>query len=78
MKKNKNEYLLILGRWTSSLGNIIFDYANNVSIVSLFSNKPWLLAFYQGSETVVRVFFNLLGGVKADKGEKKELSFLQI
>ncbi|MFR5608484.1 MAG: MFS transporter [Lachnospiraceae bacterium] len=73
MKKNKNEYLLILGRWTSSLGNIIFDYANNVSIVSLFSNKPWLLAFYQGSETIVRVFFNLLGGVKADKGEKKRI-----
>lgn len=76
VKKKINERLLIFGRSTSTFGNIIFDYANNVSIVNLFSSKPWLLAFYQGTETIVHVLFNLIGGVNADKGHKKKIIIL--
>lgn len=76
VKNRLNGRLLIFGRATSTLGNIIFDYANNVSIVMQFSNKPWLLAFYQGVETIVHVLFNLIGGVKADKGKKKKIIIL--
>lgn len=75
-KNTKNEQLLIWGRCTSTFGNIIFDYANNVSIVTLFSSEPWLLALYQGTETIVHVLFNLIGGVKADKGRKKKIIIL--
>ena len=37
-KERKNESLLWFGKWTSKLGNIVFDYANSVSIVSAFSH----------------------------------------
>ena len=48
MKKlEKNEVLLWFGSWTSKIGNIVFDYANSMSIVSSFSGKTWILALYQ-------------------------------
>ena len=75
MKKiiKKNEALLYLGAWTSKLGNIIFDYANSVSIVMIASHKPWLLVLYQNAETIVQVVFNLVGGAKADHCNRKKL-----
>lgn len=76
MKENtikKNEGLLWFGSWTSKIGNIIFDYANSVSIVGAFSSKPWILALYQSSETVIQIIFNLIGGAKADRGNRKKI-----
>lgn len=75
MKKiiEKNEALLYIGAWTSKLGNIIFDYANSVSIVMISSRKPWVLVLYQNTETVVQIIFNLIGGVKADNCNRKKL-----
>ena len=58
-KERKNEALLWFGKWTSKLGNIVFDYANSVSIVGAFSHAPWVLALYQSSETVIQIVFNL-------------------
>lgn len=72
-KLKKNEVLLWLGSWTSKFGNIVFDYANSVSIVSVFSGKPWVLALYQSSETIIQIVFNLIGGAKADKGSRKKI-----
>lgn len=69
----RNEGLLWFGGWTSEFGNIIFDYANNVSIVGAFASKPWILAIYQSSETVIQILFNLIGGAKADKGSRKRI-----
>ena len=69
----KNEALLWFGSWTSRIGNIIFDYANSVSIVGAFASKPWILALYQSSETVIQIVFNLIGGARADKGNKKRI-----
>ena len=46
-KERKNEALLWFGKWTSKLGNIVFDYANSVSIVGAFAHAPWVLALYQ-------------------------------
>ena len=66
-KERKNEALLWFGKWTSKLGNIVFDYANSVSIVGAFSRAPWVLALYQSSETVIQIVFNLIGGAKADQ-----------
>ena len=81
MKKNKsttkrikrNELLLWFGGWTSRFGNIVFDYANSVSIVGAFAGKPWILALYQSSETLIQIVFNLIGGAKADKGSRKRI-----
>ncbi len=72
-KIRKNEALLCFGGWTSRIGNIIFDYANSISIVGAFTSKPWILAFYQSSETIILVIFNLIGGAKADKGNRKKI-----
>lgn len=69
----KNEALLWLGSWTSRFGNIVFDYANSISIVSFFARKPVVLALYQSSETIIQIIFNLVGGVKADNGNRKRL-----
>ena len=71
-KERKNEALLWFGKWTSKLGNIVFDYANSVSIVGAFSHAPWVLALYQSSETVIQIVFNLIGGAKADSGIRKK------
>lgn len=72
-KERKNEALLWFGKWTSKLGNIVFDYANSVSIVGAFSHAPWVLALYQSSETVIQIVFNLIGGAKADSGSRKKI-----
>ena len=72
-KERKNESLLWFGKWTSKLGNIVFDYANSVSIVGAFSHAPWVLALYQSSETLIQIAFNLIGGAKADSGSRKRI-----
>ena len=72
-KERKNEALLWFGKWTSKLGNIVFDYANSVNIVGAFSHAPWVLALYQSSETVIQIVFNLIGGAKADSGSRKKI-----
>lgn len=72
-KERKNEALLWFGRWTSKLGNIVFDYANSVNIVGAFTHAPWVLALYQSSETILQIVFNLIGGAKADSGSRKKI-----
>lgn len=72
----KNEFLLWFGSWTSRLGNIIFDYANSISIVTAFTQNPKILALYQSAETLVQIVFNLVGGAKADKGNRKRIVIL--
>ena len=74
MKKFKrNELLLLFGKWTSHIGNIVFDYANSVKIVNLFTNSSHILAIYQSSETLIQIVFNLMGGIAADGRNKKKI-----
>lgn len=72
-KIRKNEALLWFGKWTSKIGNIIFDYANSIRIVGAFSGKPWMLALYQSAETVIQIIFNLIGGAKADSSNRRKI-----
>ncbi|MGN0168683.1 MAG: MFS transporter [Acetatifactor sp.] len=72
-KLEKNEKLLLAGQWTSHIGNIIFDYANSVTIVSAYAKTAIVLAVYQSSETLISIFFNLIGGVMADGNSKKRI-----
>lgn len=51
----------------------MFDYANSVSIVGVFADKPWVLAIYQSSETIIQIGFNLIGGANADNGNRKKI-----
>ena len=69
----RNEALLWLGGWTSRFGNILFDYANSVSIAGAFTGRPWILAAYQSSETLMQILFNLVGGASADRGDRKKI-----
>ena len=74
MKKLKrNEGLLIFGRWTSKVGDIVFDYVNNVVLVQAFTNSSWVLALYQSSQTIIIVLFNIVGGAIADSGKRKRI-----
>ena len=75
-KIRKNEALLWFGSWTSRIGNRVFDYANSVRIVGAFAGKPWVLALYQSSETAIQILFNLIGGARADKGNRKKIVIL--
>lgn len=75
-QSKKNEYLLLFGRWTSKLGDIVFDYVNNVAIVHSFIHSAWILAIYQSSQTVVNVLFNFIGGAVADRGRRKKIIIL--
>lgn len=74
MKNNdkKNGILLCIGRWTSRLGNIVFDYINSVSLASINAKNSILVAIYQSSETVLKILINLFAGVIADNTEKKK------
>lgn len=70
--KRMNYYLLVLGRITTKVGNVIFDFVNNSLIVS----KPHLrhlLALYQSTETFITILFNFLGGIFADLKDRKKI-----
>lgn len=75
VKKN-NEILLWLGRWTSKIGNIVFDYVNSILIVSLCTKNSFLMAAYQGSEAVVKILIGLFGGAISDKHNARKMLIL--
>lgn len=58
-KLEKNEKLLLAGQWTSHIGNILFDYANSVTIVSAYAKTAIVLAVYQSSETLISIIFTV-------------------
>ena len=70
-KEKKNMIALLVGKWTSKIGNVVFDYVNNIVLVSLNSKTSMLVAIYQSSETIIQVAVNILAGVFADKINKK-------
>ncbi len=70
---SRNEKSLLFGRWSSKIGNLIFDYANIISIVSINRTNPFLIALYQSSETIIAVLFNMFGGAVADGNNRKKL-----
>lgn len=72
-KSQSNEKILLFGHLTSKLGDIIFDYANKIVLVSAFTSKPWVLALYQSMEYIVGIIFNIIGGLLADFGNKKKI-----
>ncbi len=72
-KSKRNEGLLIFGRWTSKIGDIVFDYVNSVVLVHAFTKSSWVLALYQSSQTIVQIIFNLIGGAIADGGKRKKI-----
>lgn len=75
-KRLANEKILIFGRWTSKIGNVIFDYANSCLLVKMFTDKPVILGIYQGSERVALFIFNLIGGAISDGSNKKKILIL--
>ena len=71
-KYTTNEKVLLFGRWTSKIGDIIFDYVNSTMIVRSNYESSILLAIYQSSEIFVSLIFNVMGGVTADGNDKKK------
>ncbi len=72
-QSKRNEGLLFFGRWTSKIGDIVFDYVNSVVLVHAFTKSSWVLALYQSSQTIVQIIFNLIGGAIADGGKRKKI-----
>ena len=68
-----NENKLYIGKWTSKIGNVVFDYVNTIAIVSSCRTGSVFLAIYQASEVLISIIFNLIGGVIADGSNKKRL-----
>lgn len=69
----RNERILWAGKWTSKVGDIVFDYVNSVLIVHSFTANSWILAAYQSSQTIINVLFNLVGGAIADMSVRKKI-----
>lgn len=69
----RNEKLLLFGRWSSKIGDVIFDYTNSIIIVSTFANSSWILSLYQSAQTIVNILFNIIGGVISDLGKRKRI-----
>ncbi|MFC6314132.1 MFS transporter [Lapidilactobacillus achengensis] len=72
-KENKNIGLLLIRGQTTNLGNIIFDYGNKLLIAGLALNANFFMTFYQSSEALIRLIFNLFAGHLADFGNRKRL-----
>ena len=72
----KNSLRLIIGNITSRLGTSVFNYVNQITITNLFPQQMRFMSYYQASETVIQVAFNLLSGVLADRLNRKRLLIL--
>lgn len=70
-KRNSNR--LIVGSVTTQLGNAVFDYVNQMLITQLFPKKFAFMSYYQSSESLISVVFNLFAGVVADASNRKRM-----
>ncbi|CIS12127.1 macrolide efflux ABC transporter permease [Streptococcus pneumoniae] len=68
-----NSKLIILSNITSKLGNVVFDYTNQMLITMIAPTSPKFMAFYQFSENIVSILFNLFAGAIIDKNSRKRL-----
>ena len=57
LPSKSNEGILLFGHLTSKMGDLIFDYANKIVLVSAFTAMPWVLALYQSMESIVGIIF---------------------
>lgn len=74
MKTNRtNSLKLIVSSVTSKLGNVVFDYANQSLIATLFPNSPIFLSYYQSSESITQIAFNLFGGAFSDRYNRRKI-----
>ncbi|WP_300967025.1 MFS transporter [Lactobacillus hominis] len=71
MLNNKNMWKLLIRGQTNNMGNQIFDYANKIMISRITTNSNVFMGLYQTGEIVASIIFNLLGGVIADKKDRK-------
>lgn len=72
-ENNKNFIYLLTGHTSTELGGIVFDYANSVLIASLGNRGSFFMALYRSSETIINLIFNLIGGVLADRKDRKKI-----
>lgn len=74
--ERKNILLLIVRGQTTNFGNIIFDYANKLLIAGLTTRSSFFMMFYQSSESIIRLLFNLFAGYVADFCDRKRMLVL--
>lgn len=71
-KEKKNTLSILMGRWTSKIGSVVFDYVNNVTLVGLNTKSSMFVAIYQSTETLIKLAMTMIAGVYADRVKKKK------
>lgn len=71
----RNSILLISSSTITRVGDTVFEYAIRWWVASK-SNSASLLAFIMSLETIVDTLFNLVGGVFADRYDRKKILIL--
>ncbi|MDO4634463.1 MAG: MFS transporter [Streptococcus sp.] len=71
---NKKNILLLISRGqTNNFGNKVYDYANKIFIATLPNSSMFFMSLYQSTEIIAQIFFNLIGGLIADFGNRKKI-----
>lgn len=70
-KFRQNLITIATSRSVSKVGDILFDYANNIWITSLPNASKLIMAIYQSSDIITGILFNIFGGVIADFKNRK-------
>lgn len=71
--ENKNIVKLIVRGQTNRFGNLVYDYANKIVLAGLGAKANFYMGIYQSSEVIAGVLFNLIGGVVADRNNRKRV-----
>jgi len=72
MKTNRNKWLMATASSSTHLGDVIFEYAIKWWIASI-STSATFLAVVLSIETLVSSLFNMIGGVFADRYDRRKL-----
>lgn len=72
MKTNRNKWLMATASSSTHLGDVIFEYAIKWWIASI-STSATFLAVVLSIETLVSSLFNMVGGVFADRYDRRKL-----
>lgn len=67
-----NTSKVAISNTVSKFGDILFDFINSTFLTHIAGGSLWL-SFYQSSEVLVSIFFNLWGGVVSDNNDRQKI-----
>lgn len=70
---NKQAIQLILCGAVNKVGNMLYDYGNNIWLASLGGLGQTVLGIYQMSDLITSILFNPFGGVISDRISRRKI-----